>query len=83
MAIDITNTMSELQKKIASLDSAEAIDVVRGVKSALATNNFLIAYDSVSDFPTTAKLAYSKGQQKVFKNLDGTWTEQKFVPPSP
>lgn len=82
MAIDITNTMSELQKKIASLDSAEAIDVVRGVKSALATNNFLIAYDSVSDFPSTAKLAYSKGLQKVFKNLDGTWTEQKFVPPA-
>lgn len=83
MSIDITNTLTELQKKIAGLDSAEAIDIIRGTKAALVSNNFLIAYDSVSDFPSSSLLAYSKGQQKVFKNLDGTWTEQKFVPPAP
>ena len=78
MSIDITNTLTELQKKIAGLDSAEAIDIIRGTKAALVSNNFLIAYDSVSNFPSSSMLAYSKGQGKVFKNLGGVWTEQKI-----
>ena len=74
--INITHTLSELQKKIAGMTEEEAIDVIRAIKASLVSNNFVLAYDSVDDFPSTSLLAFNKGDNSLYKNMGGVWTRQ-------